>query len=162
MKYLSIGKVVNTHGIKGELRLLSNFKYKDKVFIKGMNIYIGKEKIKETINTYRHHKNFDMITLDGYNNINDVLKYKGSIAYINEDDLQLNDNEYLDNELIDLDVYKDETIIGKVSFIEYVGNNKILGIKTKEKEVMIPFRDEFVLVDIKNKKVIITPIEGMI
>ena len=45
MKYIYIGKIVNTHGIKGEVRLLSNFKFKDKVFKKGMTIYIGKDKV---------------------------------------------------------------------------------------------------------------------
>ena len=45
MNYVYIGKIVNTHGIRGEVRLLSNFRYKDKVFIKNMNIYIGKDKI---------------------------------------------------------------------------------------------------------------------
>ena len=76
MTLIKIGKIVNTHGIKGELRLLSKFPYKDKVFINNMKIYINK-KDEEIINTYRKHKNFDMITLKGYNNINEVLKYKG-------------------------------------------------------------------------------------
>ena len=44
MKYIRIGKIVNTHGIKGELRLLSSFKYKDKVFKKDMKLYVGKDK----------------------------------------------------------------------------------------------------------------------
>lgn len=61
MDYIKIGKIVNTHGIKGEVRLLSKFPYKDKVFVKDMNIYIDK-KYKEVINSYRKHKNFDMIT----------------------------------------------------------------------------------------------------
>jgi ribosomal 30S subunit maturation factor RimM len=39
MKYVLIGKIVNTHGLKGEVRILSDFKYKDKVFIPEMNIY---------------------------------------------------------------------------------------------------------------------------
>ena len=56
MKLIKIGKIVNTHGIKGEVRLLSKFPYKDKVFIKDMNIYIDK-KYKEVISSYRKHKN---------------------------------------------------------------------------------------------------------
>ena len=43
MEYIVIGKIVNTHGIKGEVRLLSNFKYKEKVFVPKFTIYIGKE-----------------------------------------------------------------------------------------------------------------------
>ena len=49
MKYVLIGKIVNTHGLKGEVRILSSFKYKDKVFKNGMKVYIGKNKIEECI-----------------------------------------------------------------------------------------------------------------
>lgn len=44
MQYLYIGKLVNTHGIKGEVRLISNFKHKSKVFVPGFKFYVGKEK----------------------------------------------------------------------------------------------------------------------
>ena len=69
MSLIKIGKIVNTHGIKGELRILSNFPYKDSVFQKGMIIYIDR-KNKEIINSYRKHKKFDMITLEGLSLIN--------------------------------------------------------------------------------------------
>ena len=98
MEYLHIGKIVNTHGIKGEVRLLSDFKFKNKVFVNDFIIYIGKDKIKEVINSYRPHKQFDMITLKGINNINDVLKYKGSKVYILKEDLMLDRDEYLDED----------------------------------------------------------------
>ena len=60
MELIKIGKIVNTHGIKGELRILSKFPYKEKIFIKNMKLYIDKKDI-ETINTYRKHKNFDIV-----------------------------------------------------------------------------------------------------
>ena len=63
MKYVLIGKIVNTHGLKGEVRILSSFKYKDKVFKKDMCVYIGKDKICEKISGYRYHKIFDMIMM---------------------------------------------------------------------------------------------------
>ena len=44
MEYVYIGKLVNPHGIKGEVKLLSNFEYKDKAFVVGMNFYIGEDK----------------------------------------------------------------------------------------------------------------------
>ena len=52
MNYINVGKIVNTHGIKGELRILSKFKFKNKVFKKDMIIYIGNNKDKEVINYY--------------------------------------------------------------------------------------------------------------
>ena len=68
-EFVRIGRIVNTHGIKGELRLLSNFKYKDRVFVQNRKIYIGEEHQEELITSYRHHKVFEMITLAGYDNI---------------------------------------------------------------------------------------------
>jgi len=162
-EYLVIGKIVNTHGIKGELRLLSRFKYKDKVFVKDMNIYIGKNKDLEVINSYRKHKSFDMITLVGYDNINQVLKYKGLLAYIKKSDLHLNNGEYLDKDLIDLDVYIDNKLVGKVIDVNDNGNgNKTLSIEIDNKTSFVPLVEQFVNVDLTNKKVDVYPIEGMI
>ena len=75
MKYLYIGKIVNTHGIKGEVRILSDFEYKDLVFKVNNKLYLGDQKEEIIINSYRHHKNYEMITFNNITNINDVLKY---------------------------------------------------------------------------------------
>ena len=84
MKYIYIGKIVNTHALKGEVRIISNFEFKDRVFIKGNTLYIGQFKSPEVIETYRHHKQFDMVKFVGIDYINDVLKYKGDGVYIDE------------------------------------------------------------------------------
>ena len=89
MKYLYIGKLVNTHGIKGEVRILSKFRYKDKVFNKDFKFYIGKDKKEYIIESYRPHKNFDMFVFKGFNDINLIEHLKGSLVYINKDDLKL-------------------------------------------------------------------------
>ena len=67
---IKIGKYVNTHGIKGEIRILSNFSRKDLVFMPNKKIYIKDKEF--IIDKYRHHKEFDMVTLKGINNINDM------------------------------------------------------------------------------------------
>ena len=87
MEYVYVGKLVNTHGLKGEVKLLSNFDYKDYYFKKGIHLYIGDNKEKVTISSYRHHKIFDMFLFDEYNYINDVLKFKGSKVYIDRDEV---------------------------------------------------------------------------
>ena len=162
MNYINIGKIVNTHGIKGELRILSDFKYKDKVFKKNMLIYIGKEKNKEKIISYRKHKQFDMICLEGYNNINEVLKYKGLYAYVNKDDIKLDDNCYLNDELIGLDVIVDNKTIGKIINIEKNAQELII-VKSKDKEYLIPYNNYFVKnIDINNKKIYINNIKGLL
>ena len=156
MELIKIGKIVNTHGIKGEVRILSKFPYKDKVFIKGMNIYIDNN--KEVINTYRRHKNFDMITMDGYSNINEILKYKGKYVYVNKEDIKLEDN-YLDEDLIGLDIYVKDEYKGKLINIERYDKNVIL-IVNGEREYLVPYSliDK---IDINNKEIYIKDIEGL-
>lgn len=160
--YIKIGKIVNTHGIKGELRILSDFDKKEIVFNIGFNIYIGPNYIKETISSYRHHKNFDMITLENYSNINEVLGYKGLDVYINKDDLKLSENEYIMADLIGLDIVDNEEILGKV--VDYMYNNpttllEVLG----KKKFYIPFIDEYIIkVDLNNKKIFTKNVKDLI
>lgn len=162
MDYIYIGKIVNTHGLKGELRIISSFERKDLVFIKGMHLYLGRKKEEFIINTYRHHKNFDMVTFEGYNDINDVLRFKNLYVYVNRDSLNL-DNDYLDSDLIDFDVYNKDTLIGKVIDIIDYGNNKIVKVKNNDKEILIPYNEQFIKkVELSSKKIIVELIEGMI
>ena len=161
MTLIKIGKIVNTHGIKGELRLLSKFPYKDKVFINNMTIYIDK-KDKEIINTYRKHKNFDMITLKGYNNINEVLKYKGKNVYVNDSDIKLDNNKYLDEELIGLNVIYEDNNKGTIVDIERYDKAVLFNIKNNDKEYLIPYNDNIIdKIDINNKRIYIKDIKGL-
>ena len=158
---IKIGKIVNTHGIKGELRLLSKFPYKDKVFINNMTIYIDK-KDKEIINTYRKHKNFDMITLKDYNNINEVLKYKGKNVYVNDSDIKLDNNKYLDEELIGLNVIYEDNNKGTIVDIERYDKTVLFNIKNNDKEYLIPYNDNIIdKIDINNKRIYIKDIKGL-
>ena len=163
MKYIYIGKIVNTHGIKGEVRILSNFKFKDRVFIKDMPIYIGKNKDKEIINTYRPHKQFDMITMIGYSNINEILKYKAEPVYINKEDLKINTGEYLDEELINLDIIINNEIIGKVKKIEIYPKQSFLVVKTEKKDCLIPYVSDIIEeINFKKGFIRIKNIKGLI
>ena len=139
MEYIYLGRVANTHGIKGELRLLSNFKYKNKVFVKDFFIYMGKEKVKEQIKTYRVHKQFDMITISEYTNINEVLKYKGKPVYIKRVDLQLSKGEYLDEDLIGMDVIVNNKIVGKITKIQRDKYQDKIVVNKDEKEYLVPY-----------------------
>ena len=163
-EYLFIGKIVNTHGIKGELRLLSNFKYKDKVFVENRKVYIGDNKDEETIVTYRRHKMFDMITLKGYNNINQVLKYINKEVYVKKNDIELTDKEFLDEDLINLRVIFNNQDVGHVVAIRQINpKNKIIEAVINDKLTRIPYHDDFInKVDIKNNIIELNLIEGMI
>jgi len=161
MELIQIGKIVNTHGIKGELRLLSKFPYKEAVFRKDMIIYINKDN-KEVINSYRRHKNFDMITLNGYSNINEVLKYKGKYVYINKEDILLDEDNYLDEEIIGLTVIYEEKEKGIVKNIERYDKTTLLVIKNNDKEHLLPYNNDIIeKIDINNKKIYIKNIKGL-
>lgn len=162
MNFIYLGKIANTHGIKGEVKILSNFDRKDLVFKDGFKVYIGNSKLEETINSYRHHQIFDMVTFKGYSNINEVLKYKGLNIYINRDDLNLNDNDYVLEDLIGLTIICDGKEYGKV--INYMNNtnNVLLEIKY-DKNYYIPLVDEYIVkVDLNNKVIQTKNVKGLI
>lgn len=162
MKYVLIGKIVNTHGLKGEVRILSDFKYKDRVFKIGMKIYIGKNKVREEINGYRYHKIFDMITMCGYDNIDQILKYKGEYVFINRDDLILKDNEYLDEDIIGFKVIVDNLNKGIVKRIEKHGKNEILVVKNDDKNYLIPYNFDIIDgVDLEKREMYVKNIIGL-
>ena len=152
---LYIGDIVNTHGIKGEVKIKSNLKHKDLIFKKNNIVKVDNETF--TINSYRVHKNFDMVTFKEINDINDVLKYKGKKIYI--DKSQINEDVLFDEDYIGLEVYSDR-FIGIVD--DVISNNKqeILVIKNKDKKYMIPLIDEFV--KSIDDKIIIKEIDGLI
>ena len=163
MEYIYIGKIVNTHGIKGEIRIISNFKYKNKIFIPKTNIYIGNNKIKEIITNYRPHKQFDMICLNGYNNINQVLKYKNEKVYIKKEELKLNKDEYLDEDLIGMNAIIDGEIVGTVKKIEVLKKQSLIVIKRKEKDCLIPYISDIIEnIDFKKKSITFKNIKGLI
>ena len=163
MKYVPIGKIVNTHGIWGELRLISHFEFKEKVFYHGMKVYIGRDKNEEVIADYRKHKQYDMIHLEGYGNINEVLKYKGQFCYVNEEDLHLMDDEYLASDLIQRMCYRNGEEIGRVKRVEEISEGRrLLIVDYNGKEVMVPYVKEFVHYDKIMHVITLTVPEGLI
>ena len=158
MDKVYIGKIVSTHGIKGELKILSDFPYKNKVFVVDKKIIIDDKEY--TIKSYRVHKNFDMVTLDDYKDINEVLFLLKKDVYVSKDSLSFNDNEILDEDLI---TYKVLTNTSKVGIIKEIfkasETNKILRVLF-DKEVLIPY--SFIKkVDKDKKEVTVELIDGM-
>ncbi len=155
-----VGEIVNTHGIKGELRIISDFKYKDKVFLKGNKLYLGKRKQQVLIDTYRKHKNYDMVKFDGINDINDAIIFKGDEVYVKREDLDI--DGYVDEDIIGLKVYNEDKLIGKVTNI-VKNKQEILVVKNRNKSYLIPFVNEFVKnIDLDKKILSINVIEGLL
>jgi len=157
MELIYIGKIVNTHGLKGEIRIISDFKYKNEVFKINNELYINDNKY--IINSYRKHKMFDMVTLNNINTIDDALELKGSSIYINKNNYTF--PGYLDEELIGLDVYDKKIYKGKIIDI-YKTNTSDLFIIEGIKRHMVPNIDTFInKVDLKNNKIYINYIKGL-
>lgn len=162
MEFLYIGKIVNTHGIKGEVRILSKFKYKSRVMCKHFKIYIGKSKNEEVISSYRPHKQFDMITMDGYTNINEVLKYKGKPVYIKRSDLVLESDEYLDEDLIGMDVLVSDRCYGKVIGIEKDKYQDKIVVNKEGKEYLVPYVCDIIKdINLEKKTITFEDIKGL-
>lgn len=150
MKYIFIGRIVNTHALKGEVRIVSDFEFKDRIFKENTILYIGENKNREIIETYRKHKQFDMVKFKGIDYINDVLKYKGSKVYIDESILNLKDDEILISELINMDVYNDNKYVGKIAEYRSDNGNNMLRVNNK----LIPYNKDFITkIDKENKSI---------
>lgn len=160
MKDVYVGKIVSTHGIKGEVKILSDFEYKDKVFKVGNKLVIDGDEFE--IKSYRHHKNFEMVTLNDYKDINEVLFLMKKKVYIKESDILLLDNEVLDDELVTYDVVTTNGETGKILEVFFASsNNKIIRVLL-DKEILIPVNSPMLKeVNKKEKKIIIELISGM-
>ena len=161
MMYL-VGKIVATHGIKGEVKVKSESDFHR--FNIGNIVYIEKdnEKIPININSHRVHKNLDLITFNDIKDINLVLTYVGCNIYTPHNREELNEGEYYIEDLVGLKAISTEGItIGIVHDMREVPQGYILEVKTNEKIVLIPFVDEFIK-EIKKDEIIIELIEGLI
>lgn len=148
-----IGKTVSTFGIKGELKVISDFEYCDKAYKVGNKILINN--IEHIISSIRYHKNYVLLKIDNLNNINDILKYVGFNIYIKRLDLNLSKDEFLYKDLINSEVVdEDDTKLGKI--IEVVNGINVL-IKVKgTKEFYIPLIDNYVKRFDLDKKILYT------
>ncbi|MDD2489900.1 MAG: ribosome maturation factor RimM [Bacilli bacterium] len=163
MEYLLIGKFVDTHGIRGEIRIISDCRFKKKVFQKENPVYIGKEKNKYIIKSYRKHKNFDMIKLEGINNINEINQLKGQLVYINEDELDLDGELEIVDHLIGYKVYMEDRLVGYViDYYKGVGFAHDILVVT-DNRYKIPYVEDYInSISIEKREIHIKKIRGLI
>ena len=134
MKY-EIGKILKTHGIKGDLLVESRSDFNR--FEVGKKVYLNLEgKIDLTISTIRQSNKGLIIRFKGFNDINLVDKFRGLLLYSDEEPI-LEDNEFHYGEVIGKEVYNQYgQLIGVVSDIMQVPQGHILRIKQKQKNVL--------------------------
>lgn len=169
--FYKVGKIVNTHGVRGEVRVITTSDFVDERYAVGNELfYFNEENQLVTsfiVKSHRRHKNFDLLTFENYHNINEVEKYKGGYLKIKERDLQeLEEDEFYYHEIIGCQVITDTgEVIGTIKEILSPGANDVWVVKPIEgkKDILIPYIDDVVLdVSVEEKKITIHIIEGLL
>lgn len=166
MEYIQVGKIINTHGIKGEVKILP---FTDDIhrFDELKKVYIGEYKLKLEITKVRYKDNIAILKFNNYNNINEVEKFKNQNVYVDEEDkIELNDNQFFIFDIIGCTVLDtSDKEIGTVIDIIQSGLSDVYIIKDNsiDKEYLIPAVREFIKdINIEEKIIKIDPIEGLI
>lgn len=161
---LSIGKIVNTHGIRGELKVVTNTDFVEERYKIGNEVMIqfGKECLTFEIDSVRPHKGCLLVTFKGLHNINDVEKYKGLDLLVEVEGSD--DDDYYYFELEGCEVYCKDEFVGTVSEILETDAHEILRIsRDGMADALIPYVERFILgVDVDKKRIDIDVIEGML
>ncbi len=163
---VNVGKIVNVHGIKGEVKVLSQSDFTAERFQPGNELLIqsGTEENIVKIKTYRVHKNFHLLQFEGLENINLVEKYKGADVFqeIEQVEIELAEHEYYYHDIIGCTVFNDGEPIGRVTDIIETGANDVWVVKGS-KEHLIPYIEDVVkTVDIDNKTIEIEAMDGLL
>ncbi len=170
MEWFNVGTIVNTHGIKGEVRVTSKTDFPDERYEVGTELAVfmpkSKTPIYVTVTSHRKHKNFDLLMFEGYPNINDVEKFRDAVIKVSEKELtELEENEYYYHEILGCRVITDEgEDIGKVTDILETGANDVWTVTPEEgKPHYIPYIEDVVKeIDIDKKVINIELMDGLL
>lgn len=165
-KYLEIGQIVNTFGIKGMVKV-KPFTDDIKIFDRLKNIYLkNKEMMQYEIEEIKYHKNMVLIKLKGIDSIEQANALRETFIVIDrEDEEPLEEGTYYIVDLLGLEVYTDEeNFLGILDDIYNTGSNDIYVIKDEQgKEILLPGIDEVIKeINIEDKKIIVHLIPGLI
>ncbi|GFH43153.1 ribosome maturation factor RimM [Lactococcus hodotermopsidis] len=169
MDYYKVGKIVNTQGLQGEVRVISVTDFADERYQKNaeLALFDKADKFVRTlkVKTHRKQKNFDILKFDGIYSINEVEKFRDfslKIAAENRAELDSDDEFYYDD-IIGIDVFENDQKIGTVSEILQPGANDVWVIKRKgKKDLLLPFIDDVILsVNVASNRVEVDVLEGL-
>lgn len=162
-QYLEIGKIVGTHGLKGELRVdpwcdspqfLCEFK----------TLYLTKGATKLEVKS-RPHKNIAIVKVKGVDTIEDADKLRNKILYMNRDDARLAEDEYFIQDLMGMEVTDIDNgkIYGILTDVFKTGANDVYQVTDdNKKDYLIPVIDEVVInISLDENKVYIRPLKGI-
>ena len=159
-EYLEIGQIVNTHGLKGYVKVvpltddIHRFEELKKVYIS-----FKKELIECKVQDVKYVKNMVSLKFAEFDDINDVEKFKGSYLKIDRKDAKkLPKNTYFIADLIGLNVYEtNEAKIGILEDIFKTGSNDVYVVRTNEgKQILLPAISKVIKsIDIENEKIVV-------
>ena len=163
----TVGRIVNTHGVKGEIKVIpttedpKRFKKLKSIFVEGRKGMITYE-----IEGVRYHKDFVLLKLKGINDMDAAELLKGSTLKIDrKDSLPLKKDEYYISDLFGLEVYtEEERYLGTLVDIIETGSNDVYVVnkEDREKDLLLPAIKQVIKgVDIENKKMTVHLLEGL-
>lgn len=162
-QFLEAGKIVGTHGIRGELRVNPWSDTPD--FLTDFNtLYFdgGNEKLKVKC---RAHKNIVLMTIDGIDTVDEAEKLRGKVLYINRDDVELPEGKNFIQDLIGCKVvdFDDNNILyGEIKDVFKTGANDVYTVKKDGKDYLIPVIDSVVIEkNVDEGIVYIRPMKGL-
>jgi 16S rRNA processing protein RimM len=170
-RWLNVGKVANTHGIRGEVKVWPETDFPNERFVQGRELWLTHPsddslRILTTVASARQQKNVYIIKFQEFNDINEVEKYKGwSLKVDGERKARLAPHEFYYHEVIGCEVFTEQgELIGRVDSILRPGANDVWVVQLSTgKLAYIPYIADVVLtVDTNLRKVTIRLMEGLI
>ena len=157
------GEIVNTHGVRGELKVMPFVEFK-KLSKQVKSLDIGKKSYN--IVAVREHKGMVLLTLEGIDNMDKAEALRGKVLTTARDAVDLGEGHYFYSDIYGFEVYDERTeqVIGVLDRIESYPGSDVYVIRTEGgKEILIPMVEAFDRgVDLEEECVYVETIEGMV
>ena len=157
---LQAGKIVNTHALRGEMRI---YPYCDSAEflcdVKKLYIYGAPMEVVSA----RAHKGQALVRLRGIDSIEAAEKLVGKLVYLKKDEIPLEDGQFFIQDILGLTVEDIDTgeVYGKVTDVITTGANDVFEV-TGSRVLLVPKIDEVVLeIDLENSVIKIRPLRGL-
>ena len=158
--FLEIGKIVNTHALKGAVKMVVWADSTD--VIGGLKRFYDSEGICYEIKAVSYQKDNAIVKFKGIDSIEQAEKLKNKILYVSRDEFDLPEGVYFIADLIGLSVYEGDTLYGKIDDVFPAGGCDVYSIKG-EKEILFPaLKENILLVDLENKIMKVKIPEGLL
>lgn len=161
--FLEAGKIVTTHGIRGEVKIMPYTDSPD-LLAEFDRLFIGKNHEEVNIERSRVFKNTVIAKIEGVDTPEAAEKLRNKVLYMHRDDLELDDDTYFIQDLIGLEVRDADTqqIYGTIADVMQTGANDVYVIKGENREYLIPaIADVVVSTDIDGGIMTIRPLDGL-